>query len=36
LTDVTDAESKAMKARIDAQLAQKKEEQEDTIRDHTV
>ena len=36
LQDVSDAESKAMKARIDAQIAQKKEERGDTIRDHVV
>jgi len=36
LVDVTDAESKALKARIDAQIKQKREEQSDTIRDHSV
>lgn len=36
LADVTDAESKALKARIDAQIKQKREEQDDTIRNHAV
>ena len=36
LADVTDAESKAMKAKIDAQIKQRREEQSDTIRDQAV
>ena len=36
LQGVTDAESKALKAKIDAQIQQKREAQQDTIREHSV
>lgn len=35
LQNVSDAESKAMKARLDAQIAQKREAMNDSVREHT-